>query len=472
MKPWSHLRDSCAVSDVALELTQDQLGFSTMTPVQSAAIPLFINRKDVLVQAATGSGKTLAYLIPCFEMLHGTKLAPHQVGALVILPTRELAMQVFDIIKESFSVYESKAMLLVGGSSHQDDKILYDACQGANVLVGTPGRIEAVMNGQIPGVVLDFKTLEVLVLDEADRLLDLGFEVSIKNIIRVLPKQRRTGLFSATLSPRVEALVAIGLRNPAKIEVKVKNTKSSSSDAIAIPDTLESFFLTVSLDSKVQVLIDFLLANKGNKFVVFVLTRACADYLSLILEGLVQKGYDLPKTFGLHGAMVQKKRSGAVENFIKCNEAILVCTDVAARGIDFPDVDWIVQYDPPQDPSFFVHRVGRTARAGKSGKAVVFLTELESPYQDILKLRKVPLSEISLSESCSRPVVRDIKTIALSDRAFMEKGQNAYVSYVRGYKEHLCNYIFQWKKLDYGKLATGLGLLYVWLSFPALFSFG
>ncbi|KAF8395402.1 hypothetical protein HHK36_019348 [Tetracentron sinense] len=212
-------------------------------------------------------------------------------------------------------------------------------------------------------------------------------------------------------------------------------------------------YLECEADQKSSQLVDLLTKNMSRKTIIYFMTCACVDYWGLVLPRLaVLKGCSL---ISLHGKMKQIAREKALASFTSLSSGILLCTDVAARGLDIPGVDWIVQYDPPQDPNVFIHRVGRTARMGRQGSAIVFLLPKEEAYVEFLRIRRVPLEE----RKCSDDAVDVIRSAAKKDRDVMEKGIRAFVSYIRAYKEHHCSYIFRWKELEIGKLAMGCGLL-------------
>ncbi|WKA00688.1 hypothetical protein VitviT2T_019024 [Vitis vinifera] len=448
------------LSEPVLEaLTQS--GFHFCTPVQAATIPLLCSFKDVAVDAATGSGKTLAFVVPLVEILRRASSAPkpHQVLGVILSPTRELSSQIYNVAQPFISTLPNvKSVLLVGGVEVKSDLKKIEE-EGANLLIGTPGRLYDIMERMD---VLDFRNLEILILDEADRLLDMGFQKQITSIIARLPKLRRTGLFSATQTEAVEELSKAGLRNPVRVEVRAEAKSlndSVSSQQLAsskTPSGLNIEYLECEADKKPSQLVDLLIKNKSKKIIIYFMTCACVDYWGVILPRLsVLKGFSL---IPLHGKMKQTAREKALASFTSLSSGILLCTDVAARGLDIPGVDCIVQYDPPQDPNVFIHRVGRTARMGRQGSAVVFLLPKEEAYVEFLRIRRVPLQGMTCSSDAS-DVVPQIRSAAKKDRDVMEKGLRAFVSFVRAYKEHHCSYIFRWKELEIGKLAMGYGLL-------------
>ena len=459
-----------------------------MTPVQAAVLPLFIGNKDVAVEACTGSGKTIAYVIPILEKLQ--RVAPDHVwrkshvGALVLAPTRELARQIHNVIKIFLQPTSLTVTLLVGGTAVQED---IDKCvgEGCNIIVATPGRLLDIMRRGTAVSGIDFSKLLVLVLDEADTLLDMGFSDAVMEIIGRLPKQRRTGLFSATQTQEVSDLARAGLRNPAVIKVQVKNNKKGAalggkSNDQMTPMSLSNFgTICINSSDKLAQLCAFLRqrAEANDKVIIFVLTCASVDFfakvfsLSSVREAAGLPSADLFPIMPLHGKMDPKKRIGIYDRFLVASSGALLCTDVAARGIDVPDVDWIVQYDPPQDPSFYVHRVGRTARAGKRGSALILLLEHEASYTDLLALRNVPVVSRERIEIpadvdgepaprfSAKFICEAMQSEALLDRDVLEKGTRSFVSFIRGYKENDCKFIFRLEDLNIPSFALSFGLV-------------
>lgn len=464
--------------------------FKHMTPVQAAVMPLFLKNKDVCVQAVTGSGKTLSFLIPMIEMIlrRTTLLKKNQVGGLVISPTRELAKQTYDVAKDlcRFASLPVPLLLVGGGSGHRPVAADLETFskEGSDIVIGTPGRIEDILARYSD---LHMQELECLVLDEADVLLDMGFEVTLTGILSKLPKMRRTGLFSATKSAStgggasahsVKKLMArAGLRNPVMINVAIalsvkdqnKVSVQVAPEEQATPNSLTNYYVISPLEEKLSRLIAFLKQHKNEKIIIFFLTCACVEYYGLALEQILPSNDFYIET--LHGKLAPKRREKAMERFRnggaedgspKVKGGILMCTDVAARGLDVPDIEWTIQFDAPTDPSQYIHRVGRSARAGKIGSSLIFLSPKEESFIDFLKLRKVPLLEISSGEKCSPTVstignddassetkisipdvLPKVKSLVLQDRDLLEKGTKAFTSYIRAYKEHQCAFIFR-----------------------------
>ncbi|KAK1661704.1 hypothetical protein QYE76_049863 [Lolium multiflorum] len=434
-------------------------GFRRCTPVQAATIPLLLSHKDVAVDAATGSGKTLAFVVPVVEMLRRlpSPPKPHQVLGIIISPTRELSSQIYNVAQPFFATLKGvSSILLVGGLDIKAELKKVEE-EGANILVGTPGKLFDIMERLDS---LEYKNLEILILDEADRLLDMGFQKQVTSIISKLPKLRRTGLFSATQTEAVEELAKAGLRNPVRVQVKTEAKDAAQQDLgpSKTPLGLRLEYMICEPSKKSSQLVDFLVHNNGKKIMVYFATCACVDYWSVVLPMLnLLKGSPV---IPYHGKMKQGPREKALASFSALSSGILVCTDVAARGLDIPHVDLIVQYDPPQDPNVFIHRAGRTARYDQEGDAIVFLLPTEDSYVEFLKLRGVPLIERECSSDIV-DIVPQIRAAASEDRNIMEKGLRAFVSFVRSYKEHHCSYIFNWKGLEVGKLAMEYGLLQI-----------
>eukprot|EP00624_Nannochloropsis_granulata_P007268 evm.model.NODE_7030_length_20383_cov_42.581219.5 len=471
MKPALHASTLAAI---------DALGFTQMTPVQASTVPLFLTNKDVCVEAVTGSGKTLAFIVPAVEMIlrRERPLKKHEVGAIIISPTRELAKQIFKVATHFCSHAGLRTpLLLVGGTDVVGDNFNRFSQDGADVLVATPGRLHDVLERYAH--LFDLRELEVLILDEADTLLNMGFKATLTAILGHLPKQRRTGLFSATQTREVRELARAGLRNPATVAVQVVNQRTK--EVQATPQTLSNFYWTCKKpEEKLGRLLAFLRRHREDKVMVFFITCAAVDYFASIFTqhpmfkkalggGGREGGSGGSNVAALHGKMVQKKRDGMLGRFTAAaggGGAVLLCTDVAARGLDVPDVDWIIQYEPPQDPSFFIHRVGRTARAGRVGKSLTFLLEAEAPYVEFLRLKNVPLAqleegEVALPESDPEGalVLAGVKDLAMKDREVLEQGTKAYTAFVRAYKEHQCQFIFRFVQLDLGGLARAYALL-------------
>ncbi|KIY42929.1 DEAD-domain-containing protein [Fistulina hepatica ATCC 64428] len=473
------------------------MGHARTTPVQSATIPLFMKHKDVVVEAVTGSGKTLAFVIPVLEQLlrRETRLKKNEIGALIISPTRELATQIHSIFKLFLSAQPSEdgmariqdPLLLISSKEISPaDEVKQFLSSGSDIVVGTPGRIEEFLLGKGQDVV-STKELEVLVLDEADRLLDLGFQTALTRIITHLPKQRRTGLFSATMTDALSELVRVGLRNPARVVVKVQAKQQGVTTGLIeerrIPANLKNYYLSCRASEKLIQLARVISyenhSHQSSLFIVYFSTAACVDYFYRVLTHLHPK---LATFLSLHGQLPPAARTRALNTFsttvaTPAAPYVLLTTDVAARGLDIPNLDAVIQFDPPSDPKVFSHRCGRTARAGRSGRAYVLLVGREIEYVDLMSVRKIPLKRHpciqpdgnTYGEECIEDdrleddrVTADLQRIRqhlLSDRALHDQAVKAFVSFVRAYSKHEASYIFRVKDLDLIGTAKSYGLL-------------
>jgi ATP-dependent RNA helicase DDX55/SPB4 len=292
----------------------------------------------------------------------------------------------------------------------------------------------------------------------------MGFERPLTSIIARMPKQRRTGLFSATMTSAVNELIRTGLRNPMKVSVKVESTSQDGEQKI--PDTLTIYYQLSAYEERLAFLINFLEARHGSKTIVYFGTCACVDYFAKALSTprLAWQQKRL-KVVALHGKMEHKRRSNVFREFVESPSAVLFCTDLAARGLDFPDIDLVLQFDAPQDPASFVHRCGRTARSGREGTALVLLDPKEEAYIDFMASRMIPiraLPPLAGPEAVSpAAVLSSLIHVNSADRELYEKSLRAFVSYMRFYQEHHAKFIFEFRTLDVGALARSFGLLHV-----------
>lgn len=355
--------------------------------------------------------------------------------------------------------------LLLGGSTSPAEDLSTFLKKSPNLLVSTPGRLLELLTS--PHVHCPQSSFEMLVLDEGDRLLDLGFKDELQKILRCLPKQRRTGLFSASVSEAVDQLVRVGLRNPVKVNVKVKG--SSGALDKRTPASLQMTYLTTPPAQKFLALNHILstVHPTPQKTICFVSTCSAVDYLSAILPPTLAKtdsdsDITLIPLHGKHPANVRQKN---FTRFItSTTPAILLTTDVASRGLDIPAVDLVIQIDPPSDPKTFIHRCGRAGRAGRRGLSVVLLHPgREEDYVSFLDVRKTPVTAFphALSASSGDPdeSITRTRDLVLTDRALHDRGQKAFVSWLRSYSKHQASSIFRVADLDWEALGKAWGLL-------------
>jgi ATP-dependent RNA helicase DDX18/HAS1 len=368
------------VDDKLLEAIKS-MGFECMTEIQARCIEPLLEGRDVRGLAKTGSGKTLAFLIPAIQLMLNLKWKPYQgTGVIVISPTRELSLQTYGVLSELMEFFPSFTHGLIMGGANRETEAKKLA-KGVCFVVSTPGRLlDHIQNTES----FMFKNLMCLVIDEADRILDIGFELDIKKILRALPKKRQSMLFSATHSPKVDELCQHSLHSdPLTIEVIRPEATVAG---------LEQGYVVCESDRRFLLLFTFLKKNKGKKIMVFFSSCASVRFHYELLNFI-----DMPVQC-IHGKQKQQKRTATFFNFCNAITGTLLCTDVAARGLDIPKVDWIVQYDPPDEPREYIHRVGRTARGESgTGSALLFLRPEELGFLRYLKNAKVTVDEFEFS---------------------------------------------------------------------------
>ena len=330
-----------------LQRAVHDMGFENATEIQTKAIPLILEGRDIIGRSQTGTGKTAAFAIPAVELIDGENKAEVQV--LVICPTRELAMQSWGEFKKVYK-YKSgvKAAAVFGGQPI--DRQISELRKGVNVVIGTPGRLMDHLRRKT----LKLGNLKMVVLDEADEMLDMGFREDIETILDKTPAERQTVLFSATMPPEILAITKTYQKDPRMVEVLAKQATIAST---------RQFYCEVPAADKPEALIELLKLNAIHKSIVFCNTQRMVDILCGFLN---QHGYSAT---GIHGGMRQNARTQVMKSFKTEKAALLIATDVAARGIDAQDVEAVINFDIPPNSEYYIHRVGRTGRAGKTGMA-------------------------------------------------------------------------------------------------------
>ncbi|RMF54534.1 DEAD/DEAH box helicase [Candidatus Woesearchaeota archaeon] len=366
--------------DLSNELVSSikSLGFSKPTQIQHLSIPHIISGKDVIGESATGSGKTLAFGCGVVEEVIPKK----GLQALILTPTRELAEQVKNSLKELSGQKHLRIIAIYGGVSinPQINELSY-----ADVVVGTPGRLL----DHLERSTINLSKVKLLVLDEADRMLDMGFIDDVEKIIRKCPAKRQTLFFSATLSPRIRDLAGKYMRNPVKVQAR----------RMVDPHKLKQIYYNVPKSMKLSMLAHLLKHEKSGLVMVFCNTRKTTDFVVKTLKA------NRMNAVAIHGGYSQNKRSNTMHLFNDGKVGVLVCTDVASRGLDIENVSHVYNYEIPKDPKDYVHRIGRTARAGEKGKVINIICE-----HDHDNFRRV-LSEYSFSvEAVKRPYLERLKT--------------------------------------------------------------
>ncbi|KAL2112164.1 hypothetical protein VUR80DRAFT_8420 [Thermomyces stellatus] len=419
----------------------NEMGFSEMRGIQQRTIPPLLTGRDVLGAAKTGSGKTLAFLVPAVEMLHSLRFKPRNgTGVIIVSPTRELALQIFGVATELMSHHSQTYGIVIGGANRRAEA--EKLAKGVNLLVATPGRLL----DHLQNTKFVFKNLKSLVIDEADRILEIGFEDEMRQIIKILPKEdRQTMLFSATQTTKVEDLARISLR-PGPLYINVDDQQKFST-----VEGLEQGYIVCEPDQRFLLLFSFLKLNQKKKVIVFFSSCACVTYHSELLNFI-----DIP-VLALHGKQKQQKRTNTFFEFCNAKQGTLICTDVAARGLDIPAVDWIVQFDPPDDPRDYIHRVGRTARSNATGRSLLFLQPSEVGFLTHLKAARVPIVEFEFPTKKVINVQSQLERLISQNYYLNKSAKEGYRSYLHAYASHSLRTVFDVHKLDLAKVAKAFG---------------
>ena len=513
---WNTLSEKFKLDEEIPKVINNIYKFETITKVQYIVINEFLKNEDVIVKSVTGSGKTLSYIIPLFQrLINYSKENPeykNQTLALILLPARELSEQILkDILNFVNNIkYKFTYLLLIGGKKVENDIEKYNN-EIPNIIIATPGRLIDIDKK----ININFHDLQIFILDEADKMLDMGFEVEISYILSKIPKQRRTGLFSATVTSNVENIIKAGMRNPIFIDIIIQNNKTNdifinendlkkpinkegsfykiipfnvennkiNNSIQELPQGLYQYYLTVkNIKYKIPHLIHILNmiynAGENNKIMIFLSTCNSVDYFNLLLPLLFKKlsmnDFSISK---LHSKISQNKRdkeykSFKIENKNRLN--ILLSTDLASRGIDIPNIDMIIQFDPPKTDDSYIHKAGRTARVGHKGTSLLFLNENELTFLNYMKQKGIIIQKwedqnikneedvdliIPFNEKNGISILKCIKEINLSDKWIYDKAVNTFISFLRFYQEIELKYIFYYPNFDIGNYANSLQLL-------------
>jgi ATP-dependent RNA helicase DDX55/SPB4 len=481
---WQDFQVKHGIDKSIIDVVVNEFKFDKITKVQNIVIPLFIKHKDVIVKSCTGSGKTLSYLIPMFHYLLKYKQEGDpiigKILCIILLPSRELSVQVFNLLLKFVPKWMSFSFaLLIGGKKIQKDidKLTQEV---PNIIVATPGRLHDLEEKSN----LNFKDLQLLILDEADKMLELGYEAKLNYLLSKFPKQRRTGLFSATVNSQIENLIKVGMRNPVFVDIKINNDQDifvndvNGTDYYEVIDIdslqkkkeiiskfsqeipkqlVQNYILFDNIKYKLPSLIKLtneVMSKPNAKIMIFFATCNVVEYMSIVLKSFFT--FDI---FKLHSKISQKKRKKEYKNFLKCEKGILLTTDLSSRGIDVPNLDMIIQYDPPKNEEVYIHRVGRTARIGNSGESIVMLASIEEKFIKYMENKKIVINRKDFEVNCDDDLLKKLKEINIHDKWIYEKAVKAFVSYVRFYQEHDLKYIFDLKVLDIGNLANSFQLL-------------
>jgi ATP-dependent RNA helicase RhlE len=364
-------------------LVLEECEFTEPTEIQSKAIPLVLAGKDVMASAMTGSGKTAAYVLPIIELLKAHNPKPR---VLVLVPTRELALQVESQVMRFGKNSKLRTVTLYGGTGYEKQNRLLR--RGVDVIVATPGRLLDCVERRTA----DLTGIEILVLDEADRLLDMGFMPQVRRVVSQIPKKRQTLMLSATIDRRIEQLAGDLMINPTRVQVNTKQVE---------PVAIEQKFFHINEFGKDALLLKLIQESAMESVLIFTKTRRKAAWVK---DRLCDASISAEE---IHGDISQSQRERTLARYRAGAFPVLVATDVAARGLDIPTISHVINYDLPESPEDYVHRIGRTGRAGKSGIALSFVGENQRYLvRDIEKVIGRQLDENSQLHKSARPVAR------------------------------------------------------------------
>eukprot|EP01053_Blabericola_migrator_P001889 Blabericola_migrator_1__1888@NODE_1512_length_4373_cov_158_589178_g993_i0_p1_GENE_NODE_1512_length_4373_cov_158_589178_g993_i0NODE_1512_length_4373_cov_158_589178_g993_i0_p1_ORF_typecomplete_len574_score113_57DEAD/PF00270_29/2_3e50Helicase_C/PF00271_31/9_7e02Helicase_C/PF00271_31/1e04Helicase_C/PF00271_31/6_3e26DUF4217/PF13959_6/1_9e15ResIII/PF04851_15/6_6e13ERCC3_RAD25_C/PF16203_5/2_7e03ERCC3_RAD25_C/PF16203_5/2e11Flavi_DEAD/PF07652_14/0_0012SecA_DEAD/PF07517_14/0_0078AAA_11/PF13086_6/4_8e03AAA len=423
----------------------EEMGYTYMTQIQHAAITHMLEGRDVLGQAKTGSGKTLAYVIPALNMFMSGFPVTVERGTIVLIiaPTRELVEQIYDVAKLVAKYLPHTIGAVTGGTKK---KVEADHLgRGVNLLVATPGRLVDHLENTRDFV---YSNLKMLVLDEADRMLEVGFQDELRKILSKLPRKgRQTALFSATVDSQIKEIATLSMKKPVFVQVKDRTS--------AVVEGVEQAYVHVTPSVKCSLLYRLLRKKlrENQKVMVFFSTCNSVQFHEDILNFL-----ELP-CLGLHGNKKQNQRTSIYNNFMQAEKGILLCTNVAARGLDFPGVHCIIQFDPPDTETEYIHRVGRTGRGQDStGAGLLFLLTEEIGLLGLLQKAGVTLKEYTFQAGKLEDTHRIICKQVHSNFHLAELATAAYRSYLLAYASHAMKNIYDVRSLDLTEIAKGFGL--------------
>ncbi|XP_076236770.1 putative ATP-dependent RNA helicase DDX10 [Calliopsis andreniformis] len=416
--------------------------YTEMTDIQRQSIGLALRGNDILGAAKTGSGKTLAFLVPVLEILYckqWTRL--DGLGALIITPTRELAYQIYETLRKIGQHHDISAGLIIGGKDLKFEKKRMDQC---NIVICTPGRLLQHMD---ENPLFDCVNMQVLVLDEADRCLDMGFEQTMNSIIENLPPKRQTLLFSATQTKSVRDLARLSLKDPMYISVH-EHAKHTT------PEGLQQSYVICTVEDKMSMIWSFIRNHLKQKTIVFFSSCKQVKYVYEVFCRL-RPGISL---LALYGTLHQLRRMEIYEMFCKKQFAVLFATDIAARGLDFPAVNWVVQMDCPEDVNAYIHRAGRTARFQSGGESLLVLLPSEEKMVEKLIERKIPINMIKINPSKLQSPQRKMEALLARDVQLKESAQRAFKTYIKSIFLMKDKEVFNVHALNTDAYARSLGL--------------
>lgn len=431
-------------------------GFYKLTEIQRCVIPHALAGRDILAASRTGSGKTLSYIVPIIENLYRKKWnVLDGIGALVILPTRELAIQVFEVFRSLLEkTHDFTFGLLIGGKKIAIERHLISRM---NILICTPGRLLQHLNETV-----DFNcdNLQMLVLDEADEILSLGFSNTLTAILNCIPIDNTQNLlFSATLTKNILGISKIALKNHENILLQDKAITSENIKDIKniyeTPTNLKQFYMTIPHHEKIDSLFSFLKSHQNSKILIFVST---VKQVRFLYESLKRLRLGMPM-FEYHGRQMQPKRTAMFFTFKEQKSGLLVSTNISSRGLDFPKVHWVLQMDCPDSVETYVHRIGRTARFNNKGKSLLFIDPSEIRFVEDLVKKKFEVKKILGNPKKQLTIRSSLQGICSENEEIKYLAQRYFISFLRNINRMGNKQIFDVRKIEFNKLAESLGLI-------------
>ena len=420
-----------------------ELGFTHMSKIQSFSIPLQISGYDLFARGKTGSGKTLAFIVPMIEFsIVVTWKRNDGLLGLIISPTRELTLQSYNVLRDMLKYHQISFGVFMGGSNRKTEIERIE--KGINLVVATPGRLLDHLNSS---KFLKTANLQFLTIDEADRCLEIGFEQEITQILRMLPGTRQTVLFSATQSNKLNSLSKMSFKN---VPIYINSDKNDKKKEII---SVKHGFIISDIREKMISLISIIIRNTKKKIIIFFSTCAEVDFFNLLLKRI-----RLP-IFSLHGKLKQTDRTLTFFMFCRASSGILLSTDISARGLDFPNINWIIQFSPPLDPKEYIHRVGRSCRGLENeGTSVLFLFPSEIGFLKYLSSQNIILSEYLVNKRNNKSLRVKICQIIENNKVIHELAIKSAKSFFSSYMNHSLKSIFNVSNIKFQNLLSGYGL--------------
>ena len=426
----------------------DAMGHKNMTRIQAASIPVILSGRNMTAKAHTGSGKSLAFLLPAIDLIHKANMKLHHgTGVIVLTPTRELALQLYNVATQLISATNITVGLAIGGTSRQ--KEANHLCKGASIVIATPGRLCDHLNNT-PG----FKTdkLFMLILDEADMLLEYGFQQELEAILRMLPgpKLRQVCFFSATMSDKCLEVPHMEVNKETLVRINT-DTKSST----ATRAHFEQGYIICPPEQRFLLLYTFMKRRSDKKIIVFLSSRDSVEFYYEFLRFI-----GMASVLMLDGGMKQKQRMETYNKFCNAQSGVLLATNVAARGLDLPAIDYVIQFDPPESVESYIHRAGRACRGdtSKKGVGLLFLMSHETKFISFLKAHNVSLFEFEFPADKIINVQAEMENLIATIYYLRRKAQNAYRSFISAYASHHLKKVFNVNKIDLECLGRSFGL--------------